>query len=708
MKRFTGKRKRIFFLFFLGIVLPSLLFGYLAFRGIKNDQALWEKNRLNEQRRLGELITRTIEASISAVEQDFQITLSSRDKISSLILIQDLNKFKLEHPLVEEVFVCKNFEKIQYPAAKLLYHLKGSLPPVPVGSQPSSLTNKVQAGQRWEFEHKDYKKALVSYEQTLDQVADGQMKAELLNAIARVQKKSALFEEAMKSYESIAQGFSQVRIGEGIPLGLAARFELGSLYLAVHDSPSSVKTFMDLYKSLVQKEWPLEETAYEFFIQNIKRSIEEIFSKASPDSPLKSYKSIFLALEKEEKKERGITERLLPFQAGAGPDLEANISGNLPPRIGSSTRFMLERGKYSYLGSLFRQRAENGQYADEMWGLLLNPDYLKNTLLYQALKRQDPAEEAPWIVRGKDGRAILSSEKAPSGAATIRAGFAGNVPNWSLEFYQPNPRLLKTFLASRQGIYFSMFLLIAGILIFGLVLTVRTVSHELDLARMKSDFVSTVSHEFKSPLTSIRQLAEMLQAGRVPSEERRRQYYDVLLEQSERLSLLIDNILNLAKIEEGRKEFEFEKLDIDVLLREVVSTIQDRVRHEGFVIEIKTESPSPEVRADRAALAQAITNLLDNAIKYSGEARKVMISSSVKDRTLVIAVKDFGIGIKKEEMNKVFERFYRGGDELTRSVKGSGLGLTLVKKIVEAHHGKVHVESEPGQGSTFSIMIPLP
>jgi two-component system phosphate regulon sensor histidine kinase PhoR len=112
--------------------------------------------------------------------------------------------------------------------------------------------------------------------------------------------------------------------------------------------------------------------------------------------------------------------------------------------------------------------------------------------------------------------------------------------------------------------------------------------------------------------------------------------------------------------------------------------------------------------ADRAAMAQAVTNLLDNAIKYSGEARKVMISSSVKDRTLVIAVKDFGIGIKKEEMNKVFERFYRGGDELTRSVKGSGLGLTLVKKIVEAHHGKVHVESEPGQGSTFSIMIPLP
>ena len=252
-----------------------------------------------------------------------------------------------------------------------------------------------------------------------------------------------------------------------------------------------------------------------------------------------------------------------------------------------------------------------------------------------------------------------------------------------------------------------MFFLIAGILIFGLTLTIRTVAHELELSKMKSDFVSTISHEFKSPLSSIRQLAEMLQSGRVPSEERRQQYYDVLVEQSERLSLLIDNILDFAKIEEGRKKFDFEMIDIGPLLQEIVSTIQDRVRHKDFVIQVEIEKPLPSIKVDRAAITQAITNLIDNAIKYSGEAKNIFVRAFAENQYLIITVKDFGIGIRKEEIDKVFERFYRGGDELTRTVKGSGLGLTLVKQIVEVHHGNVNVESEPGHGSTFSIRLPL-
>jgi signal transduction histidine kinase len=224
---------------------------------------------------------------------------------------------------------------------------------------------------------------------------------------------------------------------------------------------------------------------------------------------------------------------------------------------------------------------------------------------------------------------------------------------------------------------------------------------------MKSDFVSTISHEFKSPLSSIRQLAEMLQSGRVPSENRRQEYYDVLVEQSERLTLLIDNILDFAKIEEGRKKFDFQIMDTGSLLQQIVSVIQDQVRHKDFVIRLEIEKPLPEIKADRESMTQAITNLIDNAVKYSGEARDIIVRAFEEGQYLIITVKDFGIGIKKEEIDKIFERFYRGGDELTRTVKGSGLGLTLVKQIVEAHHGNVSVESEPGHGSTFLIRLPL-
>jgi signal transduction histidine kinase len=224
---------------------------------------------------------------------------------------------------------------------------------------------------------------------------------------------------------------------------------------------------------------------------------------------------------------------------------------------------------------------------------------------------------------------------------------------------------------------------------------------------MKSDFVSTISHEFKSPLSSIRQLAEMLQSGRVPSENRRQEYYDVLVEQSERLTLLIDNILDFAKIEEGRKKFDFQMMDIGSLLQQIVSVIQDQVRHKDFVIQLEIEKPLPEIKADRESINQAITNLIDNAVKYSGDSRNIIVRAYAEDQYLIFTVKDFGIGIRKEEIDKVFERFYRGGNELTRTVKGSGLGLTLVKQIVEAHHGKIEVDSEVGNGSTFTVRIPL-
>jgi signal transduction histidine kinase len=349
----------------------------------------------------------------------------------------------------------------------------------------------------------------------------------------------------------------------------------------------------------------------------------------------------------------------------------------------------------------------NGSRLNETGGLLLNADYLRDSLLRRILQSNVYPETTAWIVKGSDDKTILMSEKPPSGSITVRSTFKGGFPSWSVEFYQQNPDLFETFLISRRGIYFYVFFLLAGILIFGLILTNRTVSHELELSKMKSDFVSTVSHEFKSPLSSIRQLAEMLQSGRVPSEDRRRQYYDVLVEQSERLSLLIDNILDFAKIEEGRKKFNFEIVDIGPLLLEIVSTIQDSIRHKDFVIKVEIEENLQSIMVDRAAITQAITNLIDNAIKYSGEAKNILVRAFVENQYLIITVKDFGIGIRKEEIDKVFERFYRGGDALTRTVKGSGLGLTLVKQIVEVHNGNVNVESKPGDGSIFSIRLPL-
>jgi signal transduction histidine kinase len=684
-----------------------LLLGYLAFRGIKNDQALLQQDRLEEQRRTAGRIAAAIARPIAATEQDFVRALSQGRDSSPPALTPALDTFRRDHPLVEEVFVFQTGETIRLPIARLLFVPPGTAPAAPQRAVPASLSLLILAGQRLEFETHNYRGALTSYRESLARTTDPQTQGELVSAIARVQNKAALYRDAMDTYARVARDFAQVQSAGGIPLGLAARVELAALYLVVHDATASLKTSLDLYRTLLGGEWTIEQAQYEFFLQTVRHAVQQALSAATPEARLPSDQRAFSTLEAEEQRQRQRTDTLLPFVQGAAPDLAKTMSGDSTAGAGPFRRLTLELGKHSYLVSLWCPEPAGGARTGEHWGLLFSVDYLKNDLLPHVLKGEGASGETAWVVRGSDRQVVLASGQAPAGVVSLSAGFADNFPNWSLELHQPAPRLLGTLLGARQGIYLYMFLLMAVFLVFGMTLTVRTVSRELELATMKSDFVSTVSHEFKSPLTSIQQLAEMLQAGKIPSEERRQQYYDVLLEQIQRLSLLTDNILSLAQIDEGRREFDFDLVDLAPLLTDVVSTVQDRVRHEGFVIELNLAGGLPQVLADRRALAQAVTNLLDNAIKYSGEARRVLVGASVGPRALVISVTDFGIGIRKEDVSKVFERFYRGGDPLTRSVKGTGLGLTLVKDIVTAHHGTVSVESAPGRGSTFSILLPL-
>lgn len=701
------KRKKILFLFLLGIGLPSLLLGYFAFRGIQNDQALLEKKQLDDHRLAAEQVALSIDRSISELEQAFVKTLSEQENLHGPDLFRSLDDFKNRYPLIEEAFLFLNADEIYFPGADLLFLPDGSLSDPKGSTKQPSINRSFLTAQEMEFRQKNYQQALSLYQRTMEQADEHKLKGECLNAIARVQKKAGLFEEAQEIYKKISDDYNQVRIADGIPLGLAALLELGSLYKETGEVGSALKTHIELYKSLIDSNWRLESGSYGYFSQKVNNAIQDILNKESLPLETAALKDTYQDLMNEENNRRKQTERLLLFQERAAPDLRAKVPSDISDSSSPANRRNVEIRRNVYFVSLFPPGQAKRNNPQDRWGLLLNASYLKDSLLLNSLQKHVPSEKSSWIVRGRESQRILASENVPPGSPIVRTNFAGNFPDWILEIYHQEPRLFDTFLTSRRGIYFYMFLLIAGILVFGLVLTVRTVSHELELARMKSDFVSTISHEFKSPLTSIRQLAEMLHSGRVPSEERRQKYYDVLLEQSERLSLLTENVLNFAKMEEGRKEFVFEKTDVKSLLEDLVSSVQERVQHAGFDIRLVVENSLPQIMADSDSLVQALNNMIDNAIKYSGKAKKVDVRAFKEDQTLVIAVQDFGIGIEKEEREKIFDRFYRGGDELTRTVKGSGLGLTLVKQIVEAHKGSIQVESEPGQGSTFSIKLPL-
>ena len=702
MKSSLPKRTRIVLLFLFGIALPSLLLGYLAFRGVQNDHALLEKGRLDEHRGIAEEVSQKVDESITAAEQAFKIIIAEKNPNRSSDMNPQLYGLKTSNPLIGEVFTIQSDLPIKYYGTFLLYRSDNTIQHSDYSPPSQSVNSLLQQAERFEFQNKDYRRALGIYRQALRSNSVPHIQADLLRKIARVQKNSKQFQEALKTYQTIADNHSQIQIMKGMPLGLVARMEIGSLHSDMGDQAKALELYTGLYRDLQGGNWALEKESYDFYSVRIRESITVISSQGSSPEQHQSQRNTFQELVEEENTKREETEKLLLFQENASAERKLSTFQSRESSPERNRRLTLEIGANTYLVCLLqRDPAE-----DETWGFLVDRQYLTDSLLPRIMQNLIFPKDTDWIIRGRDREAVLASADTPSGSLTVRSDLIGNFPDWTMEFYQADPRLLDAFLTSRRGIYFYMFILIVGILVFGLILTIRSLTREMELSRMKSDFVSTVSHEFKSPLTSIRQIAEMLHSGRVPSEERRQKYYDVLLEQSERLSLLTENVLSFAKME-GKREFVFEQVDLDSLLRNIVSTIQDRVGHDGLAIETEIEKSVPSINADSSAITQAINNLIDNAVKYSGDSKKVFVQAYNDEKSVVIEVKDFGLGIKKEDMDKVFDRFYRGGDELTRTVKGSGLGLTLVKQIVEAHKGSIQVESEPGKGSIFSMRLPL-
>jgi len=245
------------------------------------------------------------------------------------------------------------------------------------------------------------------------------------------------------------------------------------------------------------------------------------------------------------------------------------------------------------------------------------------------------------------------------------------------------------------------------LMVAGIFLTYRNVSKEMNLARQKSDFVANVSHELRTPLALIRLYAETLELGRLSAKEKYQEYFRIIREESERLTALINNILDFSRIDAGRKEYEFQETNLGELVHSTLDSYRFQIQQNGFGFEENISPDIPPVNVDREAIARSLLNLVNNALKYSKDQKHIAVKLYRVNGSVKLEVQDRGIGIALNEQEKIFEKFYRCGDPLVHNVKGSGLGLSLVRHIVRAHGGDVLVESIPDKGSKFTIALPL-
>ncbi|HLK65278.1 MAG TPA: HAMP domain-containing sensor histidine kinase [Bryobacteraceae bacterium] len=319
------------------------------------------------------------------------------------------------------------------------------------------------------------------------------------------------------------------------------------------------------------------------------------------------------------------------------------------------------------------------------------------------LKQILAAKDVVPAVFDSEGR-LLAGHKDSHNRAAVRTQDETGLP-WTL-YVTGVPSLTQAGMIARQRFLLLGTSVMVIFLISGTYFIARAIRREMEVSRMQSDFVSGVSHEFRSPLTSIRQLSEILLLGRVPNEDRRQVYYETLVRETARLQRLVEGLLNFGRMEAGARQYRFEELDAGALVRHVVGEFEGQIASQGRHIETMGTESRFRIDADPEAISVALRNLVDNALKYSPQHPTVWVELGREGHSVAIRVRDQGVGIAPAERKAIFRKFVRGTAATAANVKGSGVGLAMVRHIVAAHGGDITVESEPGKGSTFTMLLP--
>jgi signal transduction histidine kinase len=317
--------------------------------------------------------------------------------------------------------------------------------------------------------------------------------------------------------------------------------------------------------------------------------------------------------------------------------------------------------------------------------------------------------ESPTIVAvlDPDGRTVYSRAPLERAERVLAVGLGEALPDWRVAVYAPPGTTPRDAVRRQVMMFTGAFVGLLVVLVGGLVLCWRLMRRETEMAQLKSDFVANVSHDLKTPLSVIRMFGETLELGRVPDEGRRHEYYRVITRESERLSRLIDNVLDFSRIEGGRRRYERLPTVVEPLVRDTLEAFAYPFEQQGFKVEVTVAADLPEVPMDADAVGQALANLVDNAVKYSGDERVIAIDARREGAGLALSVTDRGVGIPAAEHARIFEKFYRVGRSETQGRRGSGVGLALVRHVAEAHGGTVTVQSVPGEGSRFTLWLPV-
>ncbi len=667
----------------------SAALAWLGWRLLQQDRQLAVQRLVEQRETAADLAVAALDRRFAEVEDD----------LNRALVEGDLKR----HPRAAEDSVSVEFlprALRAWPPDRLTYY-----PEVPEAHEVSA--SLFAAADELEFHRGDHAGALERL-RNLTRSGDPQIRAAALARTARNYLKRGDVQRAMQNYAQLRE-LGSVPIG-GMPAALAADAGALALYEQQNDRSAIANAAAVLYRDANSGKWPIARAAYHDLAERALSHLpscgdsnntapfgrgSETLAEPRPEGavlPAVAYDNFCnLVLDGKEPFPRG-----LPLAEAVDWLYDRWKTGSAAAMTGGRTSIPTRSGPV-----LLIWRMSGGRLVLFAGG----PQYVQNHWLKDLIPLLE-ARDATLALTGTDGRAVMGAVPDRGSRPAIRLASSTQLP-WTVQVFNagdgraPGPIRLRGEL------------LIAGIGLLVLVILTaswfiaRAVTRELEVARLQSDFVSAVSHEFRTPLTTLYQLSELLKRGRVAAESDRQEYYELLYQESDRLRRLVESVLHFGRIESGKMQFRFETVDAAGLLTEAVTEFAQAQQPRAPRFEVETAADDTLIRADREALRCVLWNLFDNAVKYSPGCDTVWVGLARNGRQAQIAVRDRGMGIPRTEQRQIFDKFVRGAAARDNHIRGTGIGLATALQIVRAHGGDIAVESEPGAGSTFRVLLPL-
>jgi signal transduction histidine kinase/tetratricopeptide (TPR) repeat protein len=705
LKIAVRRQKKLILIFLLTIFIPSVTLSIFGIIALRNERFRLEKQFREKQSDLVSLIKSKVNQKIIDLENELYILVRMPSFLNNDYheIIKLVENHLEKNQLSGQFFIVYNGNEPWFPP---FLPQAGDYIPGPVQEFIGLLKQKSDQAEDYEFVQNNYLKAISILKDLLKITEDNNLQGQVLNRIARNYMKLNNFKAAIATYTEIIRDFPESKTSSGTLLPVTVRLQLAECYQRSDRNEEALKETLNAFKEVIRNFHNMSENQFTAYASLAIQKFNDIRDKnpeiISMDTTyVNDFKNLYgLCQEKVEQWQviNNLKQECVP-----------NVYQELMQSNGYSEnthRYSKKIGQEDFLiiSSLIPDQTKT--QAKGIAGIKINNTFLEDSLLPDIMINSGIKEDAGFFLSDPGGRVLEGDTTLFNKSTNIISYFDDNFPPWRIEMPGEitRPLLFKGFY---QSYYFWTILTMMVILAFGIVITGRTIAHEKEVLKLKSDFVSSVSHEFKTPITSIKALTERLLEGRMKDPKRMREYYSVISREAENLSHLVANFLDFSKMEEGKKQYNFEETDFKAWLEQMIADFFNKIPRRKFKIQTSIAESSVLVKIDKNAMKLAVNNLLDNAVKFSSEHSEIKVIFEKQEEKILLKIKDEGIGISKNEQLQIFQKFYRGKDASHFSTTGTGLGLTIVKQIVEAHGGEVQVESEPGKGSMFMVRIPL-